>query len=202
MIMTMTKTILCALLICAMGAPFHTCVADESTAAHSGLQFGLGVGGGQLHVSEPDTSASIEMGAFTYTAFAGYRIDRYMAIEASYLDGGPMRKENRESLFATEPRIATATGMGILPIGQTFSLFARAGIAHWWYNTEFGVAGLGIVNFSEKSNELIWGAGASVTVEDAQVRLEYGQSKTNPNFDGLDLDMRLQVLTVSVVWML
>jgi hypothetical protein len=32
-----------------------------------------------------------------------------------------MRKENSESLFATEPHIATAT----------FSLFARAGLAHW-----------------------------------------------------------------------
>ena len=127
----MTKTILCALLICTSGVPFHNCAADETTAAHSGFQFGLGVGGGQLHVSEPDTGASIEMGAFAYTAFAGYRINRYMAVEASYLDGGPMRKENSESLFATEPHIATATGMGILPIGQTFSLFARAGLAHW-----------------------------------------------------------------------
>jgi hypothetical protein len=75
-------------------------------------------------------------------------------------------------------------------------------LAHWWYNTEFGVAGLGTVSFSEKANELIWGGGASVSVENAQVRLEYGQSKVNPNFDGLALDMRLQVLTVSVVWML
>jgi hypothetical protein len=71
MMMAMTKTSLCALLICATGAPFHTCAADESTAGHSGFQFGVGVGGGQLHVSEPDTSASIEMGAFAYTAFAG-----------------------------------------------------------------------------------------------------------------------------------
>jgi OmpA-OmpF porin, OOP family len=202
MMMAMTKTILCALLICATEAPFHTCAADENTAAHSGFQFGLGVGGGQLHVSEPDTSASIEMGAFAYTAFAGYRINRYMAVEVSYLDGGPMRKENSESLFATEPHIATATGMGILPIGQTFSLFARAGLAHWWYNTDFGVAGLGSVSFSKTSNELIWGAGTSVSVDNAQVRLEFGQSKANPNFDGLALDMRLQVLTLSVVWML
>jgi hypothetical protein len=58
------------------------------------------------------------------------------------------------------------------------------------------------VNFSEKSNELIWGAGTSATIDNAQVRLEFGQSKTNPNFDGLALDMRLQVLTLSVVWML
>ena len=113
-----------------------------------------------------------------------------------------MRKENSDSLFATEPHIATVTGMGILPIGQTFSLFARAGLAHWWYNTDFGVAGLGSVSFSKTSNEFIWGAGTSVSVENAQVRLEFGQSKTNLNFDGLALDMRLQVVTLSVVWML
>jgi OmpA-like transmembrane domain len=130
MMMAMTKAILCVLLICIAGAPFHTCAADDNAAGHSGFQFGLGVGGGQLHVSEPGTAGSIEMGAFAYTALAGYRINRYMAVEASFLDGGPMRKENSESLFSAEPHLVTATGMGILPIGQTFSLFARAGLAH------------------------------------------------------------------------
>jgi hypothetical protein len=202
MIMPMTKKILCALLVCATGAPFHAYATDVNTAANPGFQFGLGVGGGQLHVSEPGASGSIEMGAFAYTAFAGYRIDRYLVVEASYLDGGPQKKENETSLFATQPHLATATGMGVLPLGQDISLFARAGLAHWWYDTELGVAGLGLVRFSEKSNELIWGAGAAVTVEDAQVRLEYGQSKANLNFEGLGLDMRLQVLTLSVVWML
>jgi len=122
-----------------------------------------------------------------------------MAVEASYLDGGPMKKENSESLFAMEPHLATTTGIGFLPIGENFALFARAGLAHWWYNTEFGVAGLGSVSFSEKSNELIWGGGASVAVDNAMVRLEYGQSKTNAAFEELVLDSRLQVLTLSLV---
>jgi hypothetical protein len=202
MMMAKIKTILCALLVCATRAPCPAFADDQNAAAHSGFQFGGGVGGAQLHVSEPNTSGSFDVGAFSYTVLVGYRFNRYMAAEASYLDGGPMKKENTESLFATEPHITTATGMGVLPIGQTFALFARAGLAHWWYNTEFGVARLGSVRFSEKSNELIWGGGASVSVEDAQVRLEYGQSKATPDFDGLVLDTRLQVITLSVVWML
>ncbi len=57
--MPMTKKILCALLVCATGAPFDAYAIDVNTAANPGFQFGLGAGGSQLHVSEPGASGSV-----------------------------------------------------------------------------------------------------------------------------------------------
>jgi hypothetical protein len=196
------KNLLCALAIGAAGTPLVAGAADENTAMHSGFQFGAGAGGGELHLSVPDVPGSTSVGGFAYTAFAGYRFNRWSAVEASYLDGGSVKKDNSGASFKTEPHIATATGMGILPINRAFSLFARAGLAHWWYNADFAVVGLGTANFSEKSNEIIWGAGASVFIDRGLLRLEYEQTKTSPDLAGLTLNMRLQVLTLSVVWML
>src|SRR5580704_9591430 len=86
------RNVLCALLLCCAGTPCAASgasAADENASMHSGFQFGLGAGGGQLQLSIPDTPGSINLGAFAYTFFAGYRIDRWAAVEASYLDGGP-----------------------------------------------------------------------------------------------------------------
>jgi OOP family OmpA-OmpF porin len=168
----------------------------------SGLQFGVGAGGSELDLSIPDTSGSTSLGDATYTAFAGYRINRWAAVEASYLYGGSFGKNTSEVFFKTEPRIATATGMGILPITQDFSLFGRAGLAHWWYTADFGVAGVGTASFSEKSNEVIWGAGMSLFVDRGLLRLEYAQSKTSPDFAGTTFDFKLRMLTLSVAWTL
>jgi OOP family OmpA-OmpF porin len=199
------RNVLYALLLCSAGAPFAASAdsaADENASMHSGFQFGLGAGGGELHLTAPDTPGSINLGGFAYTFFAGYRINGWAAVEASYLDGGSVKKENAVALFKTEPHIATATGMGILPITDAFSLFARAGLAHWWYDADFAAAGLGSVSFSEKSNELIWGAGTSLFFDGAMLRLEYGQTKTSPDLEGTTFDLRLRVLTLSAVWML
>ena len=196
------RNVLCVLLLCSAGAPFTASAADENASMHSGFQFGLGAGGEEVRLSAPDTPGSINLGAFAYTIFAGYRINAWAAVEASYLDGGPVKKENAVALFKTEPHIATATGMGILPITDAFSLFARAGLAHWWYDADFASVGLGSVSFNEKSNELIWGAGTSVFFDRAMLRLEYGQTKTSPDLDGSTFDLRLRVVTLSAVWML
>ena len=196
------RKVLCALLLCSTVTPFATSVADENASLHSGLQFGMGAGGGESRLTTPDAPGSIDLGGFAYTFFAGYRFDRWAAVEASYLDGGMVKKENAVALFKTEPHIAAATGMGILPITDDFSLFARAGIAHWWYDAEFASAGFAPLSFSEKSNELIWGAGTSMFFDRAMLRLEYGQTKTSPDLDGTTFDLRLRVLTLSAVWML
>jgi hypothetical protein len=199
--MTKTKT-LCALYLCAAAIPLVASAADENAAKPSGFEFGLGAGGSKLDLSEPGTPGTISLGGGTYTAFVGYRINRWSAIEASYLDSGYVKKQNSPAYFKTEPHLVTATGMGILPLNESFALFARAGLAHWWYTAEFGITGVGLASFNEKSNQLIWGAGPSVVIDRALLRLEYGQTKTSPNLGGLPFDLKLRILTLSAVWTL
>ncbi len=196
------RKFLCALLLCTAATPFTARAADESTPTYSGFQFGVGLGQGNLHLSVPDTPGSSDLNSVAYTVFAGYRINRYAAAEASYLDSGSVSLANAAGSFNTHPHIVTATGLGVLPLNDAVSLFARAGLAHWWYDANFYFPALGRVSFSEKPNELIWGGGASVFVEGALLRLEYAQTKTSPSFEGQTLDARLRVISLSVVWML
>ena len=123
-------------------------------------------------------------------------------MEVAYLDGGSVTRTNGGASFKTDPHLATATGLGILPITDDFSLFARAGLAHWWYTANFNFPVVGPFRFNGHANELIWGGGASVFVDRAQLRLDYEQTKTSPSFEGQTLNMRLRVISLSIVWML
>ena len=200
--MTMVdKKIWCVLLLCAAGIPFTAHAADETTAMHSGLQIGGGLGQSNLNLSVPGTPGSSSLDGFAYTVFAGYRIVRYAAVEASYLDSGSVSKFNAAGSFKTEPHLVTVTGLGILPFNEMFSLYARAGLAHLWYDADFNFPELGSFRFSEKSNEPIWGGGASMFIDGGLLRLEYEQTKTSANLDGQTLDARLRVISLSVAWM-
>ncbi len=196
------KKILCAFLLCAAGAPVLASAADESTDKYPAFQLGLGLGHGELNLSVPDTPGSSDLNALAYTAFVGYRIIPYAAVEAAYLDSGSVSKHNAAGSFTTNPHIGTVTGLGILPIGSSFSLFARAGLAHWWYEAKFDFPGFERLTFSRKANELIWGGGASLSVDRALLRFDFEQTQTSPSFEGQTLDARLRVMTVSVVWTL
>jgi hypothetical protein len=91
--------------------------------------------------------------------------------------------------------------IGYEPLNNTFSVFARAGGAHWWYHQHL-VAPAGSVSLSQNANAFIWGAGASAYADGALLRLEYEQSKSSGNVDGLlPYDLRLRLISFSIVWM-
>src|SRR5690349_2060193 len=111
------KKILCALLLCVAGAPFVASAADESTDKYPAFQLGVGLGHGELNLSAPNTPGSSDLNALAYTAFVGYRILPYAAVEAAYLDSGSVSEHDAGVSFTTNPHIASVTGLGILPIG-------------------------------------------------------------------------------------
>ena len=189
------KERLCALILCA-GASFTAHAVDATTALDPGLQFGIGAGQSNWHI--PDLPAS-DPKSVGFQAFLGYRLIRYLAFEASYLDGGSLGRSipvtQGESIsISTHPHLVTATALGILPLTQDYSLFARAGADHAWYHTQIAVTGVGSASVALRSNEFIWGAGGSMYVDHALVRAEYEQTKVSPG--------QLRLISVSIVWML
>jgi hypothetical protein len=183
--------------------------ADENKMSPSGFEFGAGVGGSQISapgVFVPDR----DLGGFAYTFFGGYRITRWAAVEASYLDGGAVTRVGQvtqaiDGEYKTEPRLATVTGVGSLPLGN-FSLYARAGFAHWWYTDEFDYVEKDLptlrARYSQTANAPIWGGGMSLFFDRGLLRLEYDQSKGNGTVQGTPLDLKLRVLTLQVAWLL
>lgn len=206
------KTVLCALCIGAAAMPLIASADDEYKPKESGFELGLGGGGSQLLIPSPGIDGATTLGGGTYTVFAGYRINRWATVEASYLDTGSVTTYALNAAgdtlysFKTEPHVVTATGIGMLPITNNVSLFGRAGLAHVWYTANFGVTEEGVptqtTSFKETSNSLIWGGGMAFYFDRAQIRLEYQQTKTDPNFDGLTEDCKLRMLTLTVAWTL
>lgn len=200
-----SKKTLRALCLCTAAIPFVANAADDGggKVSQSGFEFGAGVGGGQLSV--PAVSDR-DLGGFAYTFFGGYRFNRWAAVEASYLDGGEVSRQEGAVEYKTETHLATVTGIGSLPLTHSFSLFARAGISHWWYTDEFDFVSLNNPTvrerFSQNANEAIWGAGMSLFVDRGLLRLEYDQSKANGTVEGIPVDLKLHVLTLQVAWLL
>jgi hypothetical protein len=123
------KESLCALILCA-GASFTAHAVDQTTAFDPGLQFGIGAGQSNWHI--PDLPGSNDLHAVGFQAFLGYRLVPFLAVETSYLDGGSLSRSipvtQGESIsISTHPHLVTATALGILPLSQDYSLFARAG---------------------------------------------------------------------------
>jgi hypothetical protein len=204
-----SKKLFGALCMCTAALPLIAHAADENKASQSGFEIGAGVGGSKISIPGvfvPDR----DLGGFAYTFFGGYRIGRWAAVEASYLDGGQVSRDGVYSptvgvTYRTEPRLATVTGVGSLPLGN-FSLYARAGFAHWWYTDQFDFVQKDQPTFRERysqtANSPIWGAGVSLFVDGGLLRLEYDQSKGNGSVQGLPLDLKLRVLTLQVAWLL
>jgi len=206
------KRLLCALCVLGAAIPLVASADDDNKSTQSGFEFGAGAGGGLLDLPVPGTTGSTSVGGGAYTAFVGYRVNRWAAVEAAYLNSGSVEQLTVEQNTAgqniikefikTDPHLVTATAMGILPITQDFSLYGRAGLAHIWYNASFGISYVGEGSFSGTSNELIWGGGMSLSVDRALLRLEYQQTKANLDDAGDTFDAKLRVLTLSVAWML
>jgi opacity protein-like surface antigen len=107
---------------------------------------------------------------------AGYRFNRYLAVEASYIDLGAANYEAEGLVDAgagVEPMWAAASVssagpalsvVGILPINANWEVYARAG-AYYGTNeyTERWSALAGSLGYSdsESSTELLWGVGGA-----------------------------------------
>jgi hypothetical protein len=212
-------------LVCA-GPVLGAQAADQTTALHSGWQFGAGIGQSTVQVpggsfiqygnGGPITEipGSDDLHAFGYKLFAGYRFGRYFAIEGAYEDGGslgwsyvlptnPPVKPPPTLSFNADPHIGALTAMGVLPVAAGFSLFARAGAAYWWYDAELDLPAGGRATYDENSHTLIWGAGASLFVDGALMRVEYEQMRPHLTaFGAGSPDGRWRLVSLAVVWML
>lgn len=120
------------------------------------------------------------------TAFrfgGGYQLNPNLALEASYLNIGEASKLiDTSTPGVTVNATAKVTafqlgGVGILPLNEQFSVFAKAGVALATTDISGTVTGLPGVTFpssSSKNNNFSWGLGARYILNDKlAVRAQY-----------------------------
>ena len=110
-----------------------------------------------------------------YKVFAGYRLNRFLAFEADYINlgkpsGAVVPGFNVDSsVDGFAPYV-----VGTLPLGPYFEVYGRLGYYFYDANLRQRSQLNGDVQFDEESNDLVWGGGIGANVgEKFNVRLEY-----------------------------
>jgi len=122
--------------------------------AHAGIFFGASVGDAAI----TDDDAGFDANDTGYKVFGGFTFVKFVGIEASYVDFGSPEEEVSPGLTLK----ADATGWdvfvkGILPIGDHFDIFAKAGVIVW--DAEQSASGLINGSASDDGNDPAYGVG-------------------------------------------
>ena len=173
-------------------------VAGSASAEDHGFYAGAGVGVGQASIPKSQAtdsfiyafdylglpletwSANTDESAVMWSAFAGYRFIKYLAVEAGYLDTGTASYKGSGSALVFDPDINDdvavavkgkidwhATGwpvsaLGIWPIDDNWEVFGRVGAFFGDTKATLRVSGDGSVgkgDTSGNSTEFLYGVG-------------------------------------------
>ena len=142
-----------------------------------GAYIGAGVGDFSAAVDEIDAIDDVDDVGIDFSdgdnamkLFGGYRFNRFLAVQADYVDFGESSGAVSPSVSGTSDIQGIAPSVvGTLPIGP-IELFGRVGMM--FYEVDLNLTGGRVVD--ESGEDLVWGAGIGIDIaERFNVRLEY-----------------------------
>jgi len=156
---------------------------------------------------DPGSSCSEDLTGLGLKIGGGYRFNPYLAVEGAYAYLGEV-KANGSGTIATIPAggeikwnssAIKAAAVGILPIGNAFSLRANVGIAFWYM--EYEVNGLGGSDSdSDNGTGLTYGIGAQWDfMKNLGVRLDWDRFNDVGSTD-VTGQSNVDLWSVGVVW--
>jgi OOP family OmpA-OmpF porin len=159
--------------------------------AHAKLYGGLSIGEAStsdLHASDFDDGSFISSRTDDsdrgWKGFVGYRFLKFFSLELAYADLGEMSisAESDGSGFewaAGDVNLSAAVdtialeAMGVLPLGERFSVFAKYGY-HRWDAALRATDSSGVESTSDDDNDAVYGLGVNFNFKGpGSVRLEY-----------------------------
>lgn len=170
-------------------------LAVPASAAETGGYFGVAAGQTKADLDEEEFNsdlAALGLGATTtaddtdtgFKIFGGYQFTRNFAIEGGYTNLGKARLDS----VITSGGSGTVDGewkgfsidvaaLGIIPLGDRFSFFGRAGVSIWTLDADVTVSGPGgtsTISESESGVSPLLGIGAAYNItEKITIRAEY-----------------------------
>lgn len=152
----------------------------------------FGIGGSRVQVEMDDVLDDRTSG---WSIFGGFEFNRYLAVEAGYIDAGEVKEEVVASgVVAVDTTAFFGSVLGSLPLGDSAaSLFGRAGMLSWKSDLEGRVSGDTIVSAEADGTDPYFGAGIAATIDNALLRAEYSIAE-------LDDDVDVTMIGLSVVW--
>jgi opacity protein-like surface antigen len=155
-----------------------TCLLLLVPAAWAGAYVGASVGqsdASSAGVGEDETSWKI-VGGYTFMKFVG--------VEGSYRNMGSTDVTFGSTSVGLDVSSMDVFGVGILPIGRTVELFAKAGFAFIDLEASVSDPNFGSMSATDSENEIAYGVGANFKVgSKVAIRAEYEGFNTTENID-------------------
>jgi OOP family OmpA-OmpF porin len=159
-----------------------------SAQAEGAFRFGIGAGQATIKADDVD----LEGNATAWEIFGGYEANQYFAVELGYIDGGTADDTIDNAKVEADTTAVVASVIGSLPIGESFSIYARGGLLHWKSDEALKVDGITVATDSLDGDDPFYGVGVAANVEGALLRLEY-------RLADLD-DTDLSLISLALAW--
>lgn len=167
----MRKSMLALIVIGAIAAP--------AAATDPGFYVGAGIGITSLDVRDfnPDfADLRFEEQSFGFKVFGGYRILKYLAVEAGYTDFGNVRSwEGGNLQFFKEANVDVSVWsgyvVGLVPASDKVDFFAKIGYGSW--NLDNTTTADGVTeDLSRTGSDLAFGLGMNFRIKKFGIRVE------------------------------
>lgn len=171
------KKLASALLVLSASVSVPALAADDS-----GLYFNLDAGNVKFSDARSQYGASSFSDSTAATLGVGYRFNRHLAIEAGYSDAKDsnittigLGTSYAETLKTSSMQLAA---VGILPLGEAFSLFGKAGAARTRLEYSALTATIGLPGVTQSmavsKTSTLWGLGVQLNASrNLGIRLQY-----------------------------
>ena len=169
-------------------APAH---AFEFNLRESRIRAGIAVG--SMNFSE----TNVDVNSTGWVLTTGFELNRYVAAELGWWDGGKAYGNSKLSATQTQTVNIESQGwqlsaLGSYPFKERYSVFGRVGFLSWRSASRIQLNGVDVAVSRADGNDLFYGAGVALHVEDALLRLEYDVA-TVDEFD-------VSYLSLAAVW--
>jgi OOP family OmpA-OmpF porin len=161
-------------------AAFAIATSAEAVDNESGFYAGAGIGQFDVQIDDVDdldtTIDRYSTDDTAWKAFGGWRVNPYFAVELAYVNLG---SPDDEILPGVDLEVETDGFapylVGVLPIGDWFEVFGKAG--YYFYDSEATVtSAFGELSEDESNETFTWAVGAGFNLfEVVNIRLEYEQ---------------------------
>jgi hypothetical protein len=133
-----------------------------------GFYAGASIGRADLRLEDADSTYDFHGNDVGYQFTAGYRIIKWVAVEANYSDYGRPDDDVVGVDFASKFTSYSLSAVGLWPV-RDFDFYARAGVAHWDGELKAVRSGL---RSSQNSNDPQIGIGAQYRLGNLGLRLD------------------------------
>jgi OOP family OmpA-OmpF porin len=190
-----------ASLLAVSGLALSSGAFAQAKNTETGFYIGASVGQSTADCDTSGTTLSCDDTDTAYKVFGGYKFNKNLAVEAGYAPLGEVNASGGGVNITAEANVWDLVAVGMLPLGNNFSIFGKLGVYNGKVEVSSNVPG---ISGDKTTTDLTYGLGAQFDfTRNLGIRGEwqrYASAKT-PSIAGSGEDKTdIDVLSLGVLW--